>query len=124
MWTYTSEAQTTVTDGNGTFVPCDSRNSDWQRIVLTGAPIAPYSQPPQSATFYVVSPRQLRLALLGAGLLEALEAWMAAQPEELRIAFEYSTEFREDSSQIIAAAAAFGLSGAQVRELFAVAAQL
>jgi hypothetical protein len=77
MWTYTSEAQTTVTDGQGTFVPCDPKNSDWQRIVQSGVEIAPHVPAPQSVPD--ISFAQLLIGSVMEGWITEAEgeAWIA-----------------------------------------------
>lgn len=70
----------------------------------------------------IVSARQARLALLGAGLLARVEQALAALPgaegEAARIEWEYATEIRRASPLINALAPILGLTGEQVDELF------
>lgn len=67
---------------------------------------------------------QARAALLGAGLLDDVEALMAspATPAIHRLAWTDAVEFRRDSPTIAAVAAALSLSDAQLDGLFTVAA--
>jgi len=78
---------------------------------LTLAPV------PQSVTA-----RQARLGLLGAGLLDDVEAALASlegpQGRAARIEWEYALEIRRDSPLIAALAPALGLTGEQVDDLF------
>lgn len=62
-------------------------------LVAPPSPPAPDTPPPASIT-----PRQFRLALLQAELLDAVEAVMAAPatPRALRIEWEYASEIRLD----------------------------
>lgn len=77
---------------------------------------------------FAVSPRQLRLALLGAGggLLEQIETFVAspAAPPAARIAWEYATEFRRDDPMLVELAQHLDppLPPEQIDQLFAVAA--
>jgi hypothetical protein len=68
----------------------------------------------------VMSALQCRLALMGAGLLNPVEALMAATatPAHVRIAWEYATQFERGSPMIAATAAMLGLTDAQLDDLF------
>jgi hypothetical protein len=76
----------------------------------------------------VVSMRQARLALLGAGVLAQIDAAIAAMPgvegEAARIEWEYATEVRRDSQLVAGMAAALALDDATLDTLFATAAGL
>jgi hypothetical protein len=72
----------------------------------------------------VISPRQARLALLQAGLLDAVEAYISTQPRAVQLEWEYANEIRRDHALLTDAAAALGLSEAQLDELFIAAASL
>lgn len=73
----------------------------------------------------VVSRFQARVALLQAGLLEAVEAAVAASADPLvRLAWSDAVEFRSDSPTIAAIAAGLELTAAQIDALFAAAAQI
>lgn len=76
----------------------------------------------------VVTMRQARLALLGAGLLSQVNAIIAAMPEpqqsETMIWWDYSTEVHRDSPIVAQLGAALGLSDAQIDTLFVSAAVL
>lgn len=71
---------------------------------------------------------QARLALLGAGLLDDVEAAITAMAEPARtaarIAWEYRSTVRRDSALVAQLGAALGLSGAEIDDLFAAAAAL
>ena len=72
----------------------------------------------------VVSARQLRLQLLQDELLDETEAFIAAAPREVQIAFEYAVEFERYHPFITGAADALGLSQDQVDDMFRRAARL
>lgn len=76
----------------------------------------------------VVSMRQARLALLGAGLLGAVESGIDGLPEPdrsaARIEWEYATELRRDHPLIASLAQQLGLSEQQVDGLFIAASQI
>jgi hypothetical protein len=91
----------------------------------TFSPPPPTPQPvPETVTA-----RQARLALLRAGLLDSVDAALAAlpDPQERRAAqieWEYATEIRRDSPLIAALAPLLGLTDEQVDDLFRAAAGL
>lgn len=71
-----------------------------------------------------VSPRQFRLAVMGAGIsLAAIEQALDGNAPAL-VEWEYSTEFRRDHPMLVAMAADFGLDAAAMDALFIAAAQL
>lgn len=76
----------------------------------------------------VISMRQARLALLGAGLLAGVDAAIAAMPgaegDAARIEWEYAQEVRRDSPLLAGMMAALGLTSEQVDGLFVAAAGL
>ena len=74
----------------------------------------------------MVTMRQARLALLGAGLLPAVDAAVAAmlgtEGDAARIEWEYATTVERQSALVSGLSGALGLSDAQLDGLFAVAA--
>lgn len=64
------------------------------------------------------TPRQARLVLAQAGLLTAVEAWIATAPQSVQIEWEYANEIRRDWPPIADAAMALGLTDAQLDALF------
>lgn len=70
----------------------------------------------------VVTMRQARLALLGAGLLEQVNAAVAALPDiegaAARIEWEYAQEVRRDSPLVAGLSAALGLTDEILDSLF------
>jgi hypothetical protein len=71
-----------------------------------------------------ITRRQGRLALLGAGLLDAVEAAIAEAPREVRITWEDAAEWWRDDPLIAHFATTLRLTRAEVDELFRVAATL
>lgn len=76
-----------------------------------------------------VTPRQAKLALLSAGLLDAVEAAIeaiadASTKRVAQIEWEYAQEVRRDCPQLNAVAAQMGMTDAQLDELFTLAATL
>lgn len=76
----------------------------------------------------VVDMAQARLALLQAGLLDQVQAAVDAMPgaegAAARIAWEYRSTVRRDSTLLAALASQVGLSDAQIDALFVTAATL
>ncbi len=79
----------------------------------------PANPVPQSVT-----PRQARLALLAAGLLDQVEAAIAAGPRADRITWEFAAEVRRDYAMIANLGASLGLTAGQIDDLFRAAAAL
>jgi hypothetical protein len=69
-----------------------------------------------------LSPRQARLALLAAGLLDQVEAIIASMPgpdgQAARITWDYATEVRRDDPLLGQMADALGLTEEQIDNLF------
>lgn len=77
----------------------------------------------------VVSMRQARLALLGAGLLDNVDAAISGIDDEkqrrgAQLTWEFSTEVNRYSDLIAALAPALGLADEQIDDLFRMAATL
>lgn len=72
-----------------------------------------------------ITARQIRLALLGAGLLSQVEPAIDAMPEPersaARIEWDYASEYRHDHHLIASLAAALGLADEQIDTLWATA---
>lgn len=72
----------------------------------------------------VLTMRQARLVLLAAGLLDDVEAAVAAADRATQIEFEYATEMRRDWPTLVAMATALGMDAAQLDDLFIEGAKL
>ncbi len=70
------------------------------------------------------TPRRARIVLRRAGLLAAVEAWIATADEETQIEWEFATEIRRDWPALLACGAALGLTEEQLDGLFAQAPSL
>lgn len=70
-----------------------------------------------------ISPRQARLALLNAGLLDEVDAMLVAN-KAWQIEWEYATKIERVSPLISAMAMQLNLTDTQIDEMFASAAQL
>lgn len=86
------------------------------------------SENPEPVVPRLVSMRQARLALLGAGLLQGVEQAIEALPEPkrsaARIEWDYSSEVHRDRPFVQQLSVALGLDGSQLDALFVQAAQL
>ena len=71
-----------------------------------------------------ITPRQARLALLNAGLLDAVEAYIATLSKAAQVEWEYANEICRDHALLTQAASALGLTAEQVDALFESAARL
>ena len=86
---------------------------------------APYVEPVPT----VVSMRQARLALLGAGLLDQVESALMGIEDEMQrraalITWEYATEVRRDDPLVTRLSTVFGLTEEQVDDMFREAGRL
>jgi hypothetical protein len=88
---------------------------------LKGIVIGPYEPPPPPVPD--LTPLQLRQGLLAAGMLDDVEALIAAGPVDLRLAYQHASAFERSHPMIAALAAQIGLSDAAVDHLFRAAAR-
>jgi hypothetical protein len=72
----------------------------------------------------VISRRQARLALLNAGLLDAVEAIIANAPPAVQITYQDATEWWRDDPLIASFLVSLGLTTEQVDNLFLEASRL
>ena len=72
----------------------------------------------------IVSPRQIRLALLQMGLLAAATTWIQSADEATQIEWDYATELRRDHPMWSVAAVALGKTEVDIDDLFALAVTL
>ena len=86
-----------------------------ESIEVMDVPPPPAPLPPPIPT---VTMRQARLALLGAGLLDQIDAAVAAAGAAAKIEWEYAQEVRRDSPLIAQLAAGLNLDAATIDQLF------
>jgi hypothetical protein len=116
----TAQAWVAIED-NSTIERFDFTRADFPGAV---APELPAYVPPPSDVPQAVSMRQARLALLGAGLLDTVNAGIKTMPAAAQIEWEYAQEVRRDSPLVAALSAAFGWTAAQLDDLFTEGAKL
>lgn len=112
-----AEAEAEFAQSLGWVPAADSRIGDlWDGESFTTAPPAPPVVPA------AVTMRQARLALLGAGLLDDVDAAIAALPspqkEAAKIEWEYSQEVQRHNGFVSVLAPLLGLTEAQTDALF------
>ena len=71
-----------------------------------------------------LSMRQARLALLGAGLLDAVQAGVSAMPQAAQIEWDYATTVERSSPLVATLAASLGLTSEALDALFTAGAAL
>lgn len=71
-----------------------------------------------------ITPRQAKLALLGAGLLDQVELMMNSADRATEITWQYALSFDRDDAMLNALAAQLGLTSEQVDDLFRAATTL
>ena len=101
-------------------VASDVAGPGW--LVAGGVPIAPVLPVLAPIVPTSISPAQARLALLGAGLLDDVEAAVAAGSRATQIAWEMATVIERSSPTVVALSAALGLTSDQLDALFTAAA--
>ena len=94
------------------------------KVTELQAKIDAYTPPAPTVTSQSITMRQARLALLGAGLLDQVNAGMSTMPQAAQIEWQFASEVRRDNALIGAMATALGLDDAAIDALFAAGADL
>lgn len=102
------------------------RTADLAALVETWFPqaLSRYREAHATPSGTSVTMRQARLALLGAGLLDAIDAAVIAAGPAARIEWEYAQTVDRDWPLVVRLATGLGLNEAQIDALFAAAARL
>lgn len=142
QYTTTNGLEATWVDEDGVQVKCHSYDGTQMQMfrddaAAFGTPLDDYEDmiadieskivpyvPPPPVVPTVVSMRQARLALYGAGLLDDVEAAVASSTKDVQIEWEFSSELRRDWPTLVLLAGALGLTEAQLDALFIQASQL
>lgn len=95
--------------------------SDWDASTIEGVTVEvlPEPEPPSpEPTGYVTTPAKLRLVLLGAGLLDTVEAAVQQADRETQLMWEFSLEYLSNHPKLVAMATALGINQEQMDALF------
>jgi hypothetical protein len=101
---------------------CGAENLTPDQRTALDAVIAAHD--PDTVVLAPVTPRQARLALLQAGLLDSVQAAVAAAGGATKITWDYATLFERRDPMILAIGQALGLTSTQIDDLFATAISL
>lgn len=71
-YTYTNLEHTFITDGQGTFIPADADNRDYQRLIENNTPIGSYVAPPTPIP--TITATQMLIVLQDMGFITEAEA--------------------------------------------------
>ena len=71
-YTYTNPEHTLITDGQGTFIPADADNRDYQRLIENNVTIEPYVAPP--TLIPNITATQMLIVLQAMGFITETEA--------------------------------------------------
>lgn len=110
---------------DGAYIPVDPANTDYQQYLVwldAGGIPAPADLPAKVPL--VVSRFQALAALMQAGLLENVEAYMAQEGTDafVKLAWHEAQEFRQDSPTVVGLQTILGLTDEQLEDLFKFAA--
>lgn len=132
-YTDLTSTQVKITLDDGREMVAGVKGATWLHTVLrewlqNGGIVEPYAPPP-APTVTSVTPRQAKLALLSAGLLDDVEAAIdaIADPATKRAAqieWEYAQEIKRDWPLLVQLATSMGMTESDLDELFTQAALL
>jgi hypothetical protein len=71
-YTYANLQNTIITDGQGTFIPVDADNLDYQKLIEGNTPIGPYVAPP--IPIPIITATQMLIVLQAMGFITEAEA--------------------------------------------------
>jgi hypothetical protein len=94
------------------------------KVAMTAEEVEAHINPPIVATIpQSVTPKQARLALLGAGLYDSVNLAVKANPAH-EIYWEYALEVKRDDALLIELSTALGITSEQLDDLFVVGSEL
>lgn len=123
-WQYTDATNSAVvrTNPNGSIESRVASDPEVQAAITAGN-VKPYVAPPPPIP-QTISAMQAKVALSRAGLLTPVQNWVASQNAETQLIWANASSFSRDSTMLNGAAAALGLTPAQVDALFVTAAEI
>jgi hypothetical protein len=112
-------------DGSGNIVGVFAWPQDdaVEQLADDNADVVAFLNPPAIVP-QTVSRMQAMVALSRAGLLTPVQTWVAGQDAEIQLIWNNAPDFSRDSTLLANAAAALGLTAAQVDALFVSAAAI
>lgn len=93
-------------------------NATQSAVFVNGAWTVVSTQPPEVQVPTSLTMRQARLALLGAGLLDTVQAGVLAMPQAAQIEWEFATTVERTSPLVATLTASLGLDDAALDALF------
>jgi hypothetical protein len=72
IYTYANAENTSITDGQGKFIPVDAGSREYQKLVADNTPIGPYVAPP--APIPTITATQMLIVLQAMGFMTETEA--------------------------------------------------
>lgn len=119
------DAPTITQAQNLTMGPPEYADGQWRQTwIVTDATPEEIAARYAATIPQVISMRQARLALLGAGVLPTVDAAVAQLGGAAQIEWEYATEVRRDNQLVAHLGAVLGLGEVQIDDLFKQAAAL
>lgn len=136
-YTYINPQNTLISDGQGTFIPADADNRDYQRLIENNVTIEPYVAPP--ATIPNITATQMLIVLQAMGFITETEATdrtqfpaafsalitgNTAQDNAIKIRWANLTFVERNDPLVGAFAALLSLTSEQIDDMFIQAAAL
>jgi hypothetical protein len=136
-YTYTNPEHTFITDGQGTFIPADADNRDYQRLIENDTPIGPYVAPPTPIP--TITATQMLIVLQAMGFITEAEATdrtifptafnallsgTAAENAAIKIRWANLTTVERNDPLVSAFGSLLSLTSEQIDGMFIQAAQL
>ena len=136
-YTYTNPEHTIITDGQGTFIPVDVNNRDYQKLIEDNTPINPYVAPP--APIPNITATQMLIVLQSMGFITQTEATDrtqfpaafsalltggTAQDAALKIRWANLTLVERNNPLVTAFGSLLALTNEQIDNMFIQAAQI
>jgi hypothetical protein len=136
-YTYADAQNTIITDGQGTFIPADADNRDYQRLIENNVTIEPYVAPP--TLIPNITATQMLIVLQAMGFITETEATdrtqfptafsallgeNAAQNAAIKIRWANLTIVERNDSLVTAFGSLLSLTSEQINTMFIQAAAI